>query len=114
MRHCYNCGAHIDPYTYKCPYCGGIYYDFSALDCEADKPVYIKFRTNYMGQPMTVTALARPSLETVEMTSDETYATDTRGTKLASFTTERNCDLVARFRCMADGAKLFRVEVEEE
>ena len=114
MTNCPNCGAPIEPYVFKCAYCGSWYFDFAAFDCNTDKPVYVKFRTTQMGMPMTITALAKPSLETVEVTSEPVYCNDKSGNHLLSFITERTCDMVARFRCIpGDNKTLFQLEVEE-
>lgn len=39
-QNCPNCGAIIS--EEKCPYCGTMFYDFSAI--ELDKPCFVKFR----------------------------------------------------------------------
>lgn len=114
MTNCPNCGAPIEPYVFRCAYCGSWYFDFAAFNCDTDKPVYVKFRTTQMGMPMTITALAKPNLETVEMTSESVYLKDKDETRLASFIADRNCDIIARFRCIQGvNNSLFQLELEE-
>ena len=53
-RHnCPNCGAPIQ--STQCPYCGTVFYDFTALD--SDKPTYI--RMNWHGNQIVFRAIMR-------------------------------------------------------
>lgn len=114
MNHCPCCGAHIDPFVIKCAYCGSYYFDFAAFDCNTDKPVYVKFKTNQMGQPIVITALTKPSLECVETQSDSTDICDTSGIILHRFYTQKTCDITAKFRCIpGKNNTLFQVEVQD-
>ena len=50
---CPNCGAPIE--STQCPYCGTVFYDFTALD--SDKPTYI--RMNWHGNQIVFRAIMR-------------------------------------------------------
>lgn len=41
---CPNCGAPIDGFLNKCPYCGTFYYDFSEIDISSREPIFLKIR----------------------------------------------------------------------
>lgn len=58
-RNCPNCGAVLQSDVCKCPYCGTSYFDFCAMDIEDGKPFYLKFRHEWNGKPVEVTALVR-------------------------------------------------------
>jgi hypothetical protein len=47
-KNCPNCGAPFQLESDKCPYCGTLYYDLSAIDFESQKPIFLKFRANGM------------------------------------------------------------------
>ena len=115
MTNCPNCGATIEPYNCKCKYCGTYYFDFTAFDMSEDKPYYIKFKANWMGQDVVITALAKPNLEMVETSIDTTDITDNRGYVIHKMATSRNCDLNVRFHCYEDPEHktLFQVIGEE-
>ena len=112
MNHCPNCGSHIEPYKVRCEYCGSWYWDFAAFDCDTDKPVYVKFKTTQMGEQIVLTALAKPRVEQVEVNSDVSYIKDKMGNALRSFTTNRTCEIDAKFTCIPNGKDrtLFTVE----
>ena len=62
-RHnCPNCGAPIE--STQCPYCGTVFYDFTALD--SDKPTYI--RMNWHGNQIVFRAIMRSA--EIEVSND--------------------------------------------
>ena len=110
MTNCPNCGAPINPYSVKCEYCGTICFDFTAIDLESDKPVFVKIRT-HMG---TITSLAIPNLETISMDYQNDYVTDSRGYPILAYRKSASCDINLNLRCVADHDKgtLFTIDTE--
>ena len=65
-KNCPNCGAPIDPWKYKCEYCGTTIIDLGVLDL--DKPCYVAFKTIHMsGREQLITALVQASNPCFEM-----------------------------------------------
>lgn len=65
-RNCPNCGAPYDPLEPKCPYCGTIYYDMSAIDFDSKEPLYLQIRVNNM----LITQKVIPEIGNIEMSSN--------------------------------------------
>lgn len=105
MKNCPNCGAPIEPYKCKCEHCGTWYFDFTAFDMSKDEPYYIKFRT----PRGTLTALARPELNTIETSADTTDIT-VDGHVLQTFVTSYNCDLNVTFHTLMSNGCLYMVQ----
>lgn len=108
MTNCPNCSAPISPYTWKCPYCSTIYFNFAAMDLEDGHPCFVKFKTSHG----TITALAKPKIGIIEMSSDTSYISDKYDNKIMSYITNRNCDINVRFECRENPKtkELFRIE----
>ena len=110
MTNCKNCGAPIDPYISKCPYCNTMYFDFTAFDMDSNKPVYVKFKT-----PMgIITTLAYPQLQTIEVNHDYDYCYSPNGYKLAAFNRGTSCDLNVQFHSIVnpENKSLYTIEAE--
>lgn len=43
-RNCPNCGAAVEIYASKCPYCGTSYFDFSNIDVNDTKPIFLRLK----------------------------------------------------------------------
>lgn len=95
---CINCGAPLDPLMMKCPYCGTYYFDCNEWNIENGKPCYIRFKIN----DMHVTALARPIIETMEVSSEPIYTTDFYDVPLIMYNSNKTCDINIRFHCIED------------
>lgn len=110
MKNCPNCGSPIEPYKCKCEYCGTWYFDFTAFDMSGNEPYYVKFNTPYG----VLTTLAKPELQTIDVSEDYTDATNTMGVKIASFVGSRSCDLGVIFHSCVDPEKgtLFEIKTE--
>ena len=98
MRNCPNCGAPIEPYKCKCEYCDTWYFDFNAFNMEDGKPCYVKFNTRYGA----LTMLAKPELQTIEVSQDSCSAVDRMGNTVATFVTNKSCDLSVIFHALVD------------
>ena len=113
-RNCPNCGAVYEINKNKCPYCGTSYYDMSAIDFTNGEPFYLKIRTNLNGQSAYITQLVKPSLETIEITSETVdYYGGLPSTKLFSYESNRGVTTNISFRGITDkNGNLFTVSVE--
>lgn len=108
---CPNCGAVIEPYKCKCEYCGTWYFDFTSFDMTDDKPYYVKFRTPYG----IITTLAKPELQTINVTEDVMDTVDIMGTSICSLVRNRNCDLEVTFHSCVnpENNSLYTLEVTQ-
>ena len=111
MINCPNCGAPIDPYAFKCSYCGTYVFDTTAWDLDDSKKCFVKFK---MGNK-TITTLARPVFETIDINYEPTYVCDGLNNKMRSFTSSRNCNIRMRFECYQNPKtkELFRIYERE-
>jgi len=114
IKNCPNCGSPIEPYKCKCDYCGTWYFDMTAIDLTENKPCYVKFRTDYMGKPCCLTALAIPKIETITSSTETTDITDRYGNVVRKLPTKRTCEINMNFMCIEDmtNKSLYTVEVE--
>lgn len=110
MTNCPNCGAPLEPYSWKCAYCGTCYFDLDAWNLEHGKPTYVKFKT----PQGVITALARPTIETVEVGSDYSYITDNHSNIIKSYITNRTCDINVKFSCYENpkNKALFQIDTK--
>lgn len=102
QRNCPNCAAPYDVQLNKCPYCGTSYYDMSGIDFEDGTPFYLKIKTNINGQPMYITQLVKPRLESIEVTSDSTYAYDILEQRFHNFVSNRGLTTNISFEGISD------------
>ena len=78
---CQNCGAALDICTPKCIFCGTKNVNMTDIDLASGEAVNFIFKLpnnfkNAQGQEIFLSMLAIPKLENMELTNDETYATD--------------------------------------
>ena len=109
MNNCPNCGAPLEPYKCKCEYCGTWYFDFTTFDMSKDVPYYVKFRTKYG----IITTLAKPELQTIEVSNETFDCTNGSGNILCSFVRNRTCDLGVVFHSYVnpEDNSLYKLEV---
>ena len=112
MTNCPNCSAPIDPFSWRCAYCGTYVFDFSAWDLTDGKPTFIKFKT----PQGTITSLARPKLRTVEVGQDSEDITDRYENTVMRIAGLRHCDINVNFSCVPnpESGELLRIEMEEK
>ncbi len=92
VLNCPNCGAPIA--SEQCPYCGTLFYDFSAI--EIGRPCFLKIK--YDNNIILVKAAAR-NID-LNMSSDTTDAYDTLGNHICTFTRNYNMDMAIEFTCV--------------
>ena len=78
MRNCPNCGAPIDPYKVKCEYCGTMYFNLATW-IQDGKPCYINYLFDHGTQKGTITALAIPRLEAIDISNEFVDVADYKG-----------------------------------
>lgn len=98
---CPNCGGPIT--QEQCPYCGTMFYDFSAI--EIGKPCYIKIKHN--SQLILVKAIAN-NVE-CRMYADTYDCVDDLGNIMYSFPANRNIDFSMDFHCVPFDDHLMEV-----
>lgn len=114
MKTCPQCGAVIDPYRVKCEYCGAMYFDLASW-IEDGRPCYINYKFDAGYGAGTITALAIPKLQTIEINSEINSVTDTRGNIIRQLHTDRACDMCVNFRLIEDNTNtLFHLTGEYE
>lgn len=93
---CINCGAAKDISDIKCPFCGTSYVDLTALDLDKNEKVALVFKAP--GGKYTISALARPYLESIDVQrhSQNIYADN--GATLAQFTDYTTANIAITFR----------------
>lgn len=81
-KNCPNCGAVFTLDDVKCPYCGTLYYDLSAIDFSNNSPIYLKFRVPYGNKLLDFTQCVMPRLNSIDLNRDTTDCVDTSGNVL--------------------------------
>lgn len=114
-KNCPNCGAAYTLEDVKCPYCGTLYYDLSAIDFTQNKPVFLKFRIPYGNTYADVTQCAIPKLDTMEVSNEYTDATDSLGTSIARFCTSKTVTTNVQFHAIPYGKdnNLYEIKIKE-
>ena len=114
-KNCPNCGAPIDPWKYKCEYCGTTIIDLGVLDL--DKPCYVTFKTRMSGKEQLITALVQASNPYVEVFSDTTDIVDPYGRYVKRINNAINCSIDLHLDCLTDTSNkqlLQIVTIDEE
>ena len=109
MRNCPNCGTPLDENYFKCPYCGTLYYDLTALDDSV--PCFIKFNTMH-GE---LTMFAKPELNNIDITDDSvSYYID--DTKVGEIIRGKDCDIGVVFHTMIvpGNSTLFEMKIGDK
>ena len=109
MTNCPNCGAPLNPYSWRCEYCGTYIFDLDAWDITDGKPTFVKFKT----PQGTITTLATPRIATVEVNTEYTSISDGLHRPITILPRSSNCDINVKFSCMANPKNRILYEVEE-
>lgn len=114
-KNCPNCGAVYTLDDVKCPYCGTLYYDLSAIDFTQNQPVFLKFRVPYGNTYADITQCAIPRLDTIETNYEYTDAVDSSGRTIKSFCTGQTMTTNVQFNAVAYGSNkhLYEIKVTE-
>lgn len=111
---CPNCGSPINPEVHKCPYCGTSYFDMSSIDLTNHEPFYLKMKIDMNGKSAYITQLVRPSIGSMEFTTDTDYITGRNGETISAFSSGRHVTTNISFEAIPDYNKtLFNVCMEE-
>jgi len=95
-KNCPNCGAPYDPLEPKCPYCGTIYYDMSAIDFDKREPLYLQIRFNNT----LITQKVIPQMGWIEISSGTNYGYGFSSYK--AYKASESIDLNIGFRAIED------------
>lgn len=102
---CPNCGAPIT--MEKCPYCGTLFYDFSAI--EIGKPCFLKIK--FDNNIMLVKAISRNV--DINMNTETCDAYDVLGSIITTFTRSVGMDLSMEFSCVPFNNHLIEIRSVE-
>lgn len=114
-KNCPNCGAVYTLEDVKCPYCGTLYYDLSAIDFTKNEPVFLKFRIPYGNTYADMTQCAIPMLDTIESKNEYTDAVNHSGAVVKRFCTGRTVTTNVQFHAVPYGKNysLYELKIEE-
>lgn len=84
-KNCPNCGAAYTLENIKCPYCGTLYFDLTAIDFTKNEPVFIKMRIPQGNQVVDITQCAYPRLGDIEVNYDYDYCVNYTGVGVKKF-----------------------------
>lgn len=101
VLNCPNCGAPVT--SEQCPYCGTLFYDFSAI--EIGKPCFLKIKQG--DNIMRVKAVVR-NID-VNISSDTVDAYSILGERICTFTTNQNMDMTMEFNCVPFNDHLMEI-----
>lgn len=105
VLNCPNCGAQIT--SEQCPYCGTLFYDFSAI--EINKPCFLKIKWD--NNIMLVKAVARNV--DVNMSSDTIDTYDIYDGCICSSIQNRSVDVSMEFNCVPFNDHLIEIRSVE-
>lgn len=101
MKKCPNCGASLNPYMVRCEYCRSWVFDWDVLLKDGEK-CYVSFIIgNLNGRKATLTTMAIPHVEMIEVQSDTMSVTGLDGSA-QSIKTNLCCEIHTTFRSIGD------------
>lgn len=80
-KNCPNCGAPYSLESDKCPYCGTLYYDLTAINFDEQTPFFLKIKVNNA----VITQKVRPKFGSTSIIIEDNpvYAVGARGPLMA-------------------------------
>lgn len=107
-RNCPNCGAPYSITEIKCPYCSTMYMDLTDACFEDGTPIYLRVKTPFINNGVTVLMKCIPHLGDIEFKTDTTDICDYKST-LKSIVTRTGVTMNMSFTAIEDDGTLLNV-----
>lgn len=114
-KNCPNCGAAYTLEDIKCPYCGTLYFDLTAIDFTKNEPVFIKMRVPQGSQVVDITQCAYPRLGDITVNYDYDDCIDCTGVGVKRFLRNTNMTTNITFDAVPFGEKrmMYEIRIDE-
>lgn len=106
MKNCPNCGAPYKSALVECPYCGTSYFDFSSIDFDEHKPVFLKLK--YSG--VYITCLAMPKMGEISFKEDDINVMGPDNIHMARYVRSRSASMEISFELLNSHDKYITIE----
>lgn len=109
-KNCPNCGAVYSLEEVKCPFCGTLYYDLTAIDFSEGKPVFLSTR---LPNGQVITQCAIPRFESFDVAHDYTDCMDASGMVVRKFVSSTRVTTNVKFEAIPYGNSRTLFTVKE-
>ena len=106
-KNCPNCGAVYTLEDVKCPYCGTLYFDMTAIDFTSNKPIFLKMKLPYG----CITQCVRPRFDSINFNHDYYDVVDHSGVIINKIYTGTNMITNIHFDAIPYGKDKKLIEV---